>query len=52
MDICFGIHSGIINDASIKFNIRFGTGIHVELFTDLSNEKKKETKTGFNTGIY
>ncbi len=29
MEICFGIHSGIINDAGIGFNIRFGTDIHV-----------------------
>ena len=52
MEICFGIHLEIINDTGTGFNILFGTGIHVEPFTDLGNEKKKESKTGFNTGIY
>jgi hypothetical protein len=52
IEICFGIHLEIINDAGIGFNIPFGTGIHIELLTDLKNESKKETKTGFNRGIY
>jgi hypothetical protein len=52
IEICYGIHLEIINDAGTGFNIQSCPGIHTEQLTDLKNECKKETKTGFNGGIY